>query len=463
MQSLKGKLSAGLLISLLVILVLQTLFVSVSIRRLIEDYVNSRLVQDSENVLSALYIDTDGSFKLKPDRVGAVYNRPFSGRYFRISFDSGRVLRSRSLWDEDIEISNVKPGESFEKRTVGPQEQQILTLSSGYVKHGRTLSITVAEDVSHLESDIKWFQKVYIMVSIVIMVTLVITQWLIVRAALAPLSRAQKDLSRLEKGEIKSIESDLPSEVRPLVDEINGMLTVMNQRLKRSRKAMGNLAHALKTPLTTISRISEDDEINNSELQSVLKKNTEAINNLIDRELTRAMVAGPVSLGQSFIAEKDISDLITTLERIYREKNLSIEWSLKPSNFSIYADKEDIVELLGVLLDNACKWSRSRVVFTATCGQDVTFVVEDDGPGCDQDKLQTLKKRGVRLDESGNSHGLGLSIADDIVESYSGLLEFDRSESLGGFLVRVRLVDAGKSRAGASIQTAGDGKGRNAN
>lgn len=451
MQSLNGKLSAGLLISLLVILILQSLLISVSIRRLIERYVNSRLVHDSENVLSAMYMDTDGSFKLKPDRIGAIYNRPFSGHYFRISFDNGSVLRSRSLWDEDIKLSNAKPGKSFNKLTVGPQEQQILTLSSGYVKQGRTISITVAEDVSHLESDIKWFQKVYIIASIVIMVTLVITQWLIVRAALAPLSRAQKDLSRLEKGEIKSIESDLPSEVRPLVDEINSMLTVMNQRLKRSRKAMGNLAHALKAPLTTISRISEDVEINSSELRAVLKKNTEAINNLIDRELTRAMVAGPVSLGQNFINEKDISDLIKTLELIYREKNLSIEWSLKPPNFSIYADKEDIMELLGVLLDNACKWSRSRVVFTAACGQDVIFVVEDDGPGCDQNKLETLKKRGVRLDESGSGHGLGLSIADDIVKSYSGLIEFNRSDSLGGFLVRVRLTDAGQSRAKPSI------------
>ncbi len=439
MASLRGRLSVGLVISLIIFLFLQWFYVSSYIRHLVEGYVESRLVHDSESILSALYVDDNGSIKLAVEKTGAIYHRAFSGHYYKLFVEDSEPVRSRSLWDKDIKTPQLTVGESVKTRVMGPQDQNLMTITSAYVRHGRTVSISVAEDVTQMEADIKGFHAGYTIVSFLAIAILILTQWIIVRQSLAPLGRAKEDLLKLERGEIESIESGVPSEVRPLVDEINRLLKVMTERLKRSRKAMGNLAHALKTPLTSITRLSEENDITNSELRATLKKNTEVVNNLIDRELARARLAGPSLIGQGAVSEKDISDLIGTLERIYRDKNLSIEWSLAPQEFSIMADREDIVELLGILLDNACKWAKSRVIFTATSAPEISFVVEDDGPGCPQNELESLKGRGVRLDESGQGHGLGLSIAADIVDSYSGTIEFGRSESLGGFMVSCRI------------------------
>ncbi len=443
MASLRGRLSGGLLISLIVILVLQWFYVSEFIGHLGEGYVESRLTHDAESILSALYIDKRGVIKLAEEKIGAIYHRPFSGHYYKIFFEGYEPVRSRSLWDNDIKIPLSIVGKSVKTRVIGPQGQNLMLLTSGYMKYDRAVSISVAEDVTRMEADIKNFQAGYAIVSFFGIAMLMLTQWAIVRRGLAPLGRAREDLLKLERGEVESIESDVPTEVRPLVDEINQLLKVMTERLKRSRKAVGNLAHALKTPLTAISRLSEDTEIADSEMRSTLKKNSEFINNLIDRELARARLAGPLLMGQSVVVEKDISDLIITLEQIYRDKNISIEWNPAHPEFSILADREDIMELLGILLDNACKWAKSRVLFSVTCAPDVSFIVEDDGPGCPQDKLELLKVRGVRLDESGHGHGLGLSIAADIVDSYSGTIEFGRSDKLGGFCAAVRLANVG--------------------
>lgn len=435
---MRGRLVLGLVISLAAVFALQSLLVPGVIRRMIEDYVNSRLSHDSESVLSAIVFDDKGEPSLKPDGIDAIYHRPFSGHYFKIIIE-GAPLRSRSLWDRDISIQGVGPGDSRVLHVAGPEGQTLIVIVSGYKKQGREITIAVAEDLSRIESDIARFQAAFALFSIVVLVSLITVQWLIVRAGFAPLARAREEAKRLERGEIERIETETPSEIQPLVEEINHLLGIMTQRLKRSRNALGALAHALKTPLTTLVRLADESEdVRSEERVSMLKKNTRVIQDLIERELARARLAGPARPGQAFQAEKDTADIIETLKSIYRDKNLEIEWSVAP-NVSFNADREDMMELLGILLDNACKWARSRVRLKIENGSRAIFIVEDDGPGCPDEKIGDLTKRGARHDERASGHGLGLAIALDIVESYSGNIELGRSESMGGFMASATL------------------------
>lgn len=438
MRSLKSRLGIGLLLSLLAIFALQWLIVTTSIRRIAESYALTRLEHDADTLLAGLRFDADGTPHLDPARVGLIYQQPFSGHYFRIAARHG-VIRSRSLWDQDLPSLSLPSGASESVRETGPKAQPLLVLERGFQKQGRSVTIAVGEEMGPVDADIRHFQRDYAVISIAAMLLLLVSQTLIVRYAFAPLDRVRRDIGRLERGEISRLESRAPEEVRPLVDEINRMLALMIQRLQRSRQSLGNLAHALKTPLTLLTDLARQQKLDSlPEIRDQLASQAEAINRLIERELQRARLAGPATSGQLFDASRELPLLVQTLKALYRNKALSIDYRI-PDVAEITADREDMLELIGNLADNACKWARSRVLVTMAFDGNFSMHIHDDGPGCPPEELQRLSQRGTRLDESTAGHGLGLAIARDIVRSYGGDLAFDRSEVLGGFRADVTL------------------------
>ncbi|MGK7345455.1 MAG: ATP-binding protein [Candidatus Nitrospinota bacterium M3_3B_026] len=436
-HSLQARLLIGLVLSLALVFTLQWLFFSGSIRRMVESHIVSRLEHDAETILTALQLMGAGAPGLEPEMIDPIYHRPFSGHYFTIVSAGGDfTLRSRSLWDQDMTLPSVEPGEAVISRVKGPEGQNLIARSTGYVKHGKRFTISVAEDVSGIESRISAFQTRYAIYFTAALAALAAAQWLIVRLSLKPLGEAREEVRRLERGEVENIGTDVPAEARPLVEEINSLLLVMSQRLRRSRGALGTLAHALKTPLSVISRIVEDERVvHRPEDRAALRENTRRIHGLIDRELSRARLAGAAPPGRRFSAAADIPDLIAALGRVYQAKGLDITWKVS-AGFSPRADREDMMELLGNLLDNACKWASHKVILTAE-ERDGAFVftVEDDGPGCPENKLPDVLKKGFRADESASGHGMGMAIASDIARGYGGGLSLGRSPKLGGFRV----------------------------
>lgn len=450
MRSLQARLATGLIVSLVLLFLLQWWIVSAAIRSLNERYVASRLQHDTENLLAALLIGEPASPSLDPERIDPVYKRPLSGHYYQIRV--GEIdLRSRSLWDQALSIPPAKPGDQTTLHAFGPQGEALLLSVSGFKKRDQEVTIAVAEDLSSVEADFRRFQLLYGGVSITILGILIFAQRRLIVAGLAPLETVRREVLSLERGEIGRLREEVPGEVKPLIREINRLLEAMQQRLQRSRNALGNVAHALKGPLTLLMQLADREEMKRAPaLQKELMEQTEIIRHLLERELKRARLAGRAQPGPPLALEEEIRHLIDALKRIYHEKSLEIEWTA-PTERAAIGDREDMLELLGNLLDNACKWGRRKVMLRLEQGADGAVIsVEDDGPGCPAEALQRLSDRGVRIDESAVGHGLGLAIVKEIVTQYSGEIRFGRSERLGGFLVRVKLPPYGRHSVGAS-------------
>jgi len=444
MRSIQSRLGLGLAVSLVAVFVLQWLVVSVSLQRLSEAGLSAHIEHDIDNLLAGLSFDGAGRLQLAPERVEQIYQLPYSGNYFRIS-SGAQVIRSRSLWDQDLPAATVTPGQSASRHLAGPQTQPLLVITRAFELRGRRLDISVARDLTPLANDIRRFRDRYALVSGAALVLLLALQVLLVRQGLRPLRRTRTELKQLERGEIGELSESVPDELRPLVQELNQLLATMKQRLARSRQALGNLAHALKTPLTRIAQLASQPALQSApEVQQPLRTQTEVIRRFIDRELGRARLAGGAQPGQRFDVTREVPALIETLAAIYREKNLAMDIRLA-DDVHLIADREDMLELLGNLLDNACRWARHKVRLTVEAGNGLTIAVEDDGPGASPENLQRLAERGTRLDEATDSHGLGLAIARDIAASYGGTLTLERSPDLGGLQVRVVLTAASNS------------------
>ena len=441
MISLKTRLSLGLSASLLLLLGAQYLVVSGAIRDTAEAYVASRLRHDTETMVALLR--WEGSRPVLPqEAVGTIYHRPYSGHYYHLEV-TGKDLRSRSLWDSELPVPPVAVGESRRLHATGPQDQPLLVRTAAYRKEGRKVRIAVAEDLSPLRADLHNFQWLFGLVSLAVGAALVAVQWGMVAAGLRPLRRMRREIGLLERGERTALSEDVPAEVRPLAREVNRLVGVLGERLERSRNALGNLAHALKTPLTRLFQAADHPGLaDRPGLRSEVLEPAERIRELIDRELGRARLAGG-SPGQRFDPAREIPALVATLEKIHAERGLAIT-SEVPADKGFHGDREDMLELLGNLLDNACKWAAEKVRVAVASGPGLDLTVEDDGPGIPKERRSALLARGGRLDEEEEGHGLGLAIAQDIVAAYGGRLELGRSAELGGLRVRVVLPPVGE-------------------
>ncbi|MEC9315490.1 MAG: ATP-binding protein [Pseudomonadota bacterium] len=438
MTSIRSRLAIGLTLVLALLLLGQWLWLTLTIDRLIEKQVISRLQEETESLLANLTVKPDGQLVLDHERLSSNYRRSFSGLYFTVETANQQIF-SRSLWDLNLNTWPVAVGERRVHYQTGPQEQPLLAVSASYLKQDKKLTITVAEDIAWMLKDKQHFQFVFTLLSAGGLVILLLFQAGLVRQALKPLSKARRQLEQLGQGEIKAIDENAPDEIRPLLIELNRLMQSMVIKTRRSRQALGNLAHRLKTQLTLINQIAESTSSDNASLRADIYQQTSDIRQIIDRELKRARVAGVTLPGRGVDLPEMLSQLKDTLQRIYQDKALNIDWHLA-EDVRFNGDREDLLELLGNLLDNACKWCQQRVVLDISMtNQGLRLLVEDDGPGCDDADLSFLSQRGFRADESRPGSGLGLAIVDDIVESYAGSLSFQRSEKWGGLQVTVHL------------------------
>jgi signal transduction histidine kinase len=436
MQSIQSKLSTGLLLSLIIAFSALWLLVSFNLQFLAEEYIASRLKHDAETLLSSVSFDADDNLTIDLTHIGAIYNQPFSGHYYAIATET-ESIRSRSLWDEKLNNASLNTGEQIHALQEGPERQSLLLMSVGYKKHGHQLVITVAEDLNPINKNIDQFQYWFAAIAFGMLLILVILQIMILRKSLKPLVKIRDELKSLQQGRLNKLSTDSPDELRPLINEVNHLLTVMEQRLRRSRDALSDLAHAIKKPLTVIQQVTGKSDVPDT-TKTILIKQTDDIYQLTDRILKKARLAGHSHTGALFSFADDLPSLIKTLDMMYASKTLQLTKDI-PDNIICPVDREDMLELLGNLLDNAYKWTTQKITLRVNINSALHLCIEDDGPGADPEKINELSKRGVRLDEKTQGHGFGLAIAADIVNDYSGSIRFNQSTDLGGFKTELTL------------------------
>ncbi len=438
MKSLQLHLGIGLFISLIIVFTILWWLASNSMHYLAEDSVAEHLEHDALSILAALSIDADNNITLDVNRVEPIYLESYSGDYYQV-VTRDQIIPSRSLMGQNFDIRMLSVGQTQKLYVTGPKQQPLIIMVYGYSKSDRNITIAIAEDLSPTMARIASLQRRYTLISLVLLLLLIIVQVIVLRMGFYPLVRIQKQIRALGTGDRTQLDTNVPQEVAVLVSEFNWLLNVMDQRLQRSRNTLGDLAHALKTPLTVLQQLSQDEILESQpEFCNALQTQTGNMQRTTERVLKRARLAGEGSATLKFDIQREMPTLIRVLQNIYRDKNLSITFSAQEDK-PLLIDREDMLELIGNLLDNACKWAKSEVTVAFNINGEVHLIVEDDGPGVSEDDIIRLTRRGTRLDEAVDGHGLGLSIARIIAEQYGGQLNMGRSGKLGGFYVEALL------------------------
>ncbi len=437
MKSLQSRLHWGLAGSLVVLMLFMGWLIHTGMAQVSREMMASRLEHDAQALLASVQLPAQGQPALETVRLGNIYNQAFSGHYYLIVLN-GEKLRSRSLWDWILEVPETAGADVVITEVPGPDGQVLLQWTKQFERFGLPVTIAVAEDITPLQTALHRFNLYFALGVAAVLAAVLLIQGMIVRRSLASLRGMRQEVQALAHGEISMLSGQVPSEISPLVEEVNHLLQLLAQRLQRSRNAVGNLAHGLKHPLNLLTQLVDNEAVKpHPDLVEEINSNTRQILQIMERELKRARLAGRGVPGQRFVAGAEIPGLVDVLKRVYHERNLEISYELSP-DLEYPADRNDMLELLGNLLDNACKWSAGKVHLKLGMEDGMHIQVEDNGAGCDEEQLSRLMQRGVRVDENTSGSGLGLAIVKEIVELYQGKILFFRS-TLGGLAVTVSL------------------------
>ncbi len=366
----------------------------------------------------------------------------FSGLYWQIEAGDGVVAASRSLWDERLAVPDGTADAEGHLRGViaGPRGQPLRFASERVTAAGRPdpLRVTLAADDAETRRAVARLDALLVAALGLLAAGLAATVALQVGVGLRPLSRLARALESVRTGDRDRLPEDGPRELAPLVGSLNALLDDAAERLRRARAQAGNLAHALRTPLSLLAL--EADAVPGEEGER-LRRRVAALRAEIDERLARAAIAGPGAVRGERTLLADVANAVAdTLRRLYPDRPIAVE---VPERLAFRGDREDLVEIAGNLAENACKWARSEVrIHAEACAGDTLLLrVDDDGPGMDEDAAARAAVRGVRLDERAPGAGLGLSIVSDIASAYGGSLRLSPSPR-GGLRAEVTLPAA---------------------
>ncbi len=417
--------------------------ISALFRDSVERNFDARLTVHLDSLIAAADMDSSGLPVLSRTPPDPRFELPYSGWYWQIWDQQGKVLlRSRSLWDQTLANPvATRDGVARTGMAPGPGGSRLrvryidITLPDQPVR-ALPLRFAVAADVSELNAELRPFNLALLWSMAALGLGLVLAVAVQVRVGLRPLRRIRTALKDIRAGRSQRMHGDWPDEVRPLVRELDALLEHDAAVLERARTHVGNLAHALKTPLAVLGNEAARKEAPDA---LAIGRQVSTMRRWIDHYLARARAAATGSvLGARTPVAPVIEDLRRTLERIHVDRNLTI--AAAPANGIVFrGERQDLEEMMGNLMDNACKWARRLVRVTAqVAGDQVTFAIDDDGPGMPEHLHGDAVGRGRRLDESSPGSGLGLAIVSDIAGLYGGALRLAKSP-LGGLRATLTL------------------------
>jgi two-component system sensor histidine kinase PhoQ len=418
-----------------------------SFRNLSERSLEALLDAQMVALIAAAEPQDDGQFVPLPRALESRLATPGSGLYAQIQSSGGPApWRSQSTTGTFIDFGPaLAPGERrFIRATVQGNDIAIASRGIAFEDDAvggagatRNVTFSVAASLTPYEEQLWTFRQRLFGWFVGLMIVLVGALSLLLRWVLQPVRRLEKEIHAVEEGRRETLGSGYPRELSGVATNLNALLVGERKRVSRYRDTLGNLAHSLKTPLAVMrSTLSACTPPTNEVMGGEIDRMT----GIIEHQLKRAAASGGALLGQAPVDVAPIaSELRAALLKVYARKDFAIELAVAPEAQFI-GDKGDLTELLGNVLDNACKWCRSRVRLTVELDPDVTarerlmVTVDDDGPGIPPEVQTRVGQRGVRADESVPGHGIGLAMVRDTVDLYGGRFTLDTSEFGGASL-----------------------------
>jgi signal transduction histidine kinase len=383
----------------------------------------------------------------------AGHQRAYSGRYYELAevgpnAEVVALNRSRSLWDAElippsrvVRRAQADPGATLFFDLRGPAEEPLRAAALLSRLPGRQTPILfiAAEDRSPLNADARRYAATTALALLLLGAGLVAAVLVQVRVGLQPVFDIRREIARVRRGKAQRLSGSYPEELTPLTSELNALLDHNQEVVERQRTHVGNLAHALKTP---ISVMLAEAERHPGELADVIGRQAEAMRDHVDHHLRRARAAARLQgQGERTPVAPLLEELVLTLERIHQDKGVEIDWDA-PDDLAFLGERQDLLEIAGNVLENACKWSKRRVRARGAPDYSrpdwIRIIVEDDGPGLPPERRAEVMQRGARLDESAPGSGLGLSIVDELARAYGGTVTLGTS-SLGGLKAEIAL------------------------
>jgi signal transduction histidine kinase len=448
--TLRGSLRLRLLATTLVWIVVSIVVAAWGLGSLFRSHVeaqfNAELGTHLDQLTAHLALDGEGRPTLSVPLSDPRFNRPFGGLYWQIDRIAGpsmpamdAALRSRSLWDQVLTVPADVPrnGEIHQHRIAGPEGVSLGAIERTVRVDDVALRLITAADEKLMIEPVSRFNGALWLALGVLGLGLALAALLQVVFGLAPLRQLRKALGRVRGGDAKQLEGEFPAELMPLVEEFNSVLTQNAEVVERARTQAGNLAHALKTPLSVLANAARGKD---EPLARLVVGQIETAQKQVDYHLTRAQAAAAIRMpGARTPVGTAVDGLVRTMQRIYAERGLALMAHPMAPDLMFRGEEQDLQEMLGNLLDNACKWAASRVEIDARIdGDRIEICVEDDGPGIAPEQREAMIRRGVRADEQVPGTGLGLAIVDDLARLYGGQLTLAESP-LGGLQAKLNL------------------------
>ena len=449
-DSLAFRLVAGAAIWSLLILAGGGYLLASGFRESVERSFDARLDVLLGGLIADAETSPDGMLELRQRFSQPRFERPFTGLYWQIA-DAATgepLLQSNSLWDQRLSLPPPVQDGGIRRVTVeGPgQEGEVVRVVARDIRlpgAGTAFTFAVASSVAEVEQEIAGFSET-IAVAVGVLMTGFIGALLIqVRYGLRPLRNVEEGLAAIRSGRSERLSGEFPAEIAPLAEEVNQLLSHNAQVVERARTHVGNLAHALKTPLSVLTNEATGSAAGTGAggpaLAEIVRRQTALMRRQVDHYLVRARTAATGGvLGARAPVAQVADDLVRTLKRIHRDRDYEVSVRV-PDDLAFRGERQDLEELMGNLLDNAFKWADGRieVAAEAQAGR-VVICVDDDGPGLSEAERARVLKRGARLDESVPGSGLGLSIVSDIAGLYDGTFALEASP-LGGVRARLSL------------------------
>ncbi|WP_421914298.1 sensor histidine kinase [Mesorhizobium sp.] len=458
------------MIAIVAALLLAAMVIAIILQRFVVGQIDQRLDAQIFAISSALQRDGDGKITVTPALSGPPYDRPQSGWAWQVSWPSGDLVSTSLAAVGPVKLPSIGPDRVDNLlglrdwfgllRSLGRPKSVEGEHPDGQALHWRILEVPFGGETVTIAAGAPYhaisgpLREALLPLGLALLtlgILLFGALFAQVRLGLRPLADLRTGLADIRAGRRNALPGDQPSEVQPLVDEVNSLLAENAEGLARARRHVANLAHGLKTPLAALGLALErrsfravSAEVDTDNIDT-MRAQLDVMERLIRHHLARARVAalsGPARASTN-VSER-LADLAGMMNNIHRERALSFKVSV-PTGLSVAVETQDFDEILGNILDNACKWAASGVVVGASDDQgQVMIIIEDDGPGLDPAAMPEAMRPGRRIDEATPGHGFGLPIAAELTELYGGSLVLERVPGTG-LRVQVRLPKAPRS------------------